>query len=480
MNEHFDACTDFRIIAVAIGGSVTICVTPFLTRRPGCAQLGASPSRLSSARSMSVTSPSQAPNIGLVCIRPPNTAQESFPMSITQDGKTPVVEPKVGGDAPGITGWSLDHRIRQQEILSELGVVALQGGTLDVLLTATVRLVAEGLSSEFCKVLEFVPADNCFTVRAGVGWGPDVVGVAQVGADLASPAGFALKTGKPVISNHLGNEQRFRTPELFARYNISRAMNVILQGDGKPFGVLEVDSRSAGDFTEKDIPFLLGAANVLGMAIERERNQRLLQAALERHQILLKEMNHRIKNSLSIVTSMLRLQAKDNGPSTAAEQLDAAARRVQAVARAHERLYQTDDVEHLDIGRYIEQVCGDVDESVAYCQIHVDAQHDIMIATDRAIPLALMVNELMTNAAKHAYEGQTGCKVWVGLKLDAGTIRVSVRDEGGGLPPGFDLAKTKGLGMRLVRAFLQQLEATVVINPQPRGTEFVVSVPLNR
>ena len=138
-------------------------------------------------------------------------------MSVNQDGKAPVVEQAAGGDVPDITQQSLDQRIRQQEILSDLGVLAVQGGTMDALLTETVRLVAEGLPSEFCKVLEFVPSDNCFTVRAGVGWGPDVVGVAQVGADLASPAGFALKTGKPVISNHLGNEQRFRTPELFAR-----------------------------------------------------------------------------------------------------------------------------------------------------------------------------------------------------------------------------------------------------------------------
>lgn len=289
-------------------------------------------------------------------------------MSVNQDGKAPVVEQSAGGDVPDITQQSLDQRIRQQEILSDLGVLAVQGGTMDALLTETVRLVAEGLPSEFCKVLEFVPSDNCFTVRAGVGWGPDVVGVAQVGADLASPAGFALKTGKPVISNHLGNEQRFRTPELFARYGILRAMNVILQGDGTPFGVLEVDSQSEGDFTEKDIPFLQGAANILGMAIERERSQRLLQAALERHQVLLKEMNHRIKNSLSIVSSMLRLQSSSTSTSTATEQLEAAAHRVHAVARAHERLYQTDDVEHLDIGRYIEQVCGDVDASVAHCE----------------------------------------------------------------------------------------------------------------
>lgn len=397
---------------------------------------------------------------------------------MSSDARTAVVEQKAGADTEKKVSRSEDRRIRQQEILSELGVIAIQGDDLQALLTQTVSLVAEGLPSEFCKVLEFVPADNCFTVCAGVGWGPDVVGVAQVGADLASPAGYALKTGKPVISNHLDNEQRFRTPELFARYQISRAMNVILQGQGAPFGVLEVDSRSEGDFDENDIPFLQGAANILGMAIERERTQRLLKAALERHQVLLKEMNHRIKNSLAIVSSMLRLQSKDRGPATAAEQLEAAAHRVYAVARAHERLYQTDDVEHLDAGRYIEQVCRDVDESVAHCTIHVKVQHGIMIKTDRAIPLALMVSELITNAAKHAYAGQTACEVWVDQTLEGGTLRVSVRDEGQGLPPDFDLAKTKGLGMRLVKAFVQQLHASITLNSQPQGTEFVVLVPL--
>ena len=101
---------------------------------------------------------------------------------------------------------------------------------------------------------------------SGRGWGPGVVGVAKVGADLASPAGFALRTGKPVISNHLENEERFRTPELLMRHGIRRAMNVILQGDRQPFGVLEIDSRSDDEFVPQDIAFLQGAANILGMA----------------------------------------------------------------------------------------------------------------------------------------------------------------------------------------------------------------------
>ena len=131
--------------------------------------------------------------------------------------------------------------------------------------------MAEGLKAEFAKVLKYLPEDNRFLVCAGVGWGPDVVGKATIGADMASPAGYALQTGKPVISNHLNIEERFRTPELLVEHGIRRAMNVILQGDGTPYGVLEVDGRSEGEFAESDIVFLQGVANILGMAIERQR-----------------------------------------------------------------------------------------------------------------------------------------------------------------------------------------------------------------
>src|SRR5262249_1244083 len=83
-----------------------------------------------------------------------------------------------------------------------------------------------------------------------------------------------MRTGKPVISNHLESEERFRTPDLLAAHGVRRAINVILQGDGAPYGVLEVDSRSAGEFSERDIAFLQGAANILGMAIERQPSPR--------------------------------------------------------------------------------------------------------------------------------------------------------------------------------------------------------------
>jgi GAF domain-containing protein len=135
-------------------------------------------------------------------------------------------------------------------------------------------------------------------MRAGVGWQDGLVGTASVGADVASPSGFALRMGKPVISNHLESEERFRTPDLLAAHRVRRAMNVILQGDDAPYGVLEVDSQSEGEFSEHDLTFLQGAANILGMAIERHRQERALSAALEHQQVLVKEINHRVKNSL--------------------------------------------------------------------------------------------------------------------------------------------------------------------------------------
>ena len=395
-----------------------------------------------------------------------------------QDDK-PIVESQPHNGAADLTQRALNQRIRQQEILSELGVIALQGANFEQLLTETVRLTAEGLRVHFCKVLKYIPDENRLLVQAGVGWNPGIVGVASVGADLASPAGFALRTGKPVISNHLENEERFRTPEVLAQHGIRRAMNVILQGDGRPFGVLEVDSQADDEFVEHDLAFLQGASNILGMAIEREARERQLKAALERQQFLMKEMNHRVKNSLTIVASMLHLQAHDSDNSELTEKFEAAAHRISAVARAHERLYRNNALESMDLGIYVEEVCKDMDTSVSHCTIQVEAQHKIYIKTDSAISVALIIVELITNCAKYAYPNQTPGDIWVGIERDNdGNVSISVRDEGAGLPTDFDPSKGRGLGMRLINAFVKQLNAKLTFKRLPRGSEFIALVPL--
>jgi two-component sensor histidine kinase len=393
----------------------------------------------------------------------------------------PVVE-QASGASPSddLSGRALRLRIRQQELLAELGVLALQGASFVEMLNHTARMTAEGLGAEYCKVLEYIPAENRLLVRAGVGWDEGVVGHATVGADLASPAGYALRTGKPVISNHLDNEQRFRTPELLLEHGIRRAMNVILQGDGSPFGVLEVDSRSDGEFGEHDIAFLQGAANILGMAIEQQQYQRKLQAALDRHQILLKEVNHRVKNSLQVVSGMLHLQASAVGDPVLSERLNEASSRISAVGRAYERLAYNADYEKIGLVAYLREVVDDLETAVAPCTVHLEAPEEIQFAADRAILVALIINEMVLNAGKYAYpDPAEGC-IWVRLvRTDKNFVLVSVRDEGIGLPAEFDPATSKRLGMRLINALAKQLKAELSRSGTAIGTNFILLIPVD-
>jgi two-component sensor histidine kinase len=392
---------------------------------------------------------------------------------VTDPEKPAVVE-----DIPDhqvAVGSSSRLRIRQQEILAKLGVLALQGTPFPELLTQTATLTAEGLEAEFCKVLEYQRKEARFLVTAGVGWGPEVIGVATVGADIESPAGYALVTGKPVISNHLENEDRFRTPELLARHGIRRAMNVILQGDGSPYGVLEVDSRLEGEFSVNDISFLQGAANILGMAIERQRIEANLRAALERNQLLLKEVNHRVNNSLALVASMLHLKSATVNDEVKVH-LDEASSRITAIARAHQRLYQTEMFEKIELGPYLEDICQSFSESLPDCLLHVSIKAGIEVPPDQAIPIALFVNELITNSAKYGHPNSR-CEAWIDVMCIDANISVSVRDKGIGLPPNFESVSRKGLGMRLINAFALQLGGKLEIRRHHPGVEFVLTFP---
>ena len=404
----------------------------------------------------------------------------SSSMSPTPDTDEPVVEEKPGNEPEDLAGRALLLRIRQQELLAELGVLALQRTSFTDLLNHTARMTAEGLDAEYCKIMEYIQADKRLLVRAGVGWGEGVVGNATVGADLDSPAGYALQTGKPVISNHLENEERFRTPELLVEHGIRRAMNVILQGDGLPFGVLEVDSRSEGEFGEHDIAFLQGAANILGMAIEQQQYQRKLQAALDRHQILLKEVNHRVKNSLQVVSSMLQLQANTVDDPALSERLMEASTRILAVGRAYNRLAYNADYENIDLVGYLREVVEDLVTAVAPYKIQLNTPKEIQFAADRAILVALIVNELVLNAGRHAYPDSLDGVIRLQLVLnDDKAVSISVSDDGVGLPADFNPALTKRLGTRIVQALAGQLGAELTRQESTGGTHITLVVPLH-
>src|SRR4051812_17091574 len=179
-----------------------------------------------------------------------------------------------------------------------------------------------------------------------------VVGSARTGADIESPSGYAFQTGDPVISNHLEGEGRFRTPKVLEEHGIKRAINVIIRAEGEPFGVLEVDSPTEGRFTEADIAFLQGFANLLGGAIGRQRTEEALrrsearlQQALTHQEVLTREISHRVKNSLTMVASLLGMQGRTAADPALRAALTDARTRVLTIAKVHDQLWRRNEVQ---------------------------------------------------------------------------------------------------------------------------------------
>jgi len=213
------------------------------------------------------------------------------------------------------------------------------------------------------------------------------------------------------------------------------------------------------------------------MAIEQQQSQRKLQAALDRHQLLLKEVNHRVKNSLQVVASMLHLQAKAAG-SELGESLSEAASRISTVGRAYDRLAYAADYEKIDLIAYLKEVLKDLERAVSPNIIHFEAPQETSILADRAILMGLIINELVSNAGKYAYPDRPG-PIWVTLaQTESRAVALSVRDEGVGLPAGFDLARSKRLGARLVSALSEQLGAKLTNPASATGSNFALLVPL--
>lgn len=395
-----------------------------------------------------------------------------------------AVAPEQGGSA----AEELAYRLRQQQLTAEFGHFALRTHNTAALLQEATRVCALGLQSKFCKAMEYLPDERQFIVRAGVGWKPGIVGQARTGADLESPTGYAFRTGEPVISNHLGEETRFRTPAILVEHGVKRAINVLIQGDGRRFGILEVDSPTEGLFTQADLAFMQGFANLLGVALERQQaeedlrtsqqktraSETLLQEALAHQEVLTREISHRVKNSLAIVAGLLSMQGRAAADPALRQALDDARARVQTIASVHDRLWRADEIQSVNLAEFMGELCEQLRSSAKPGQTLTCDFAPATVATDQAVPLGLLANELVTNAFKYAYpEGAGDVRISVRTG-EAGRLRLTVCDEGAGLPPDFNAAQSKSLGMKLIATLGRQLGGQPEWQGAEPGTRFVL------
>lgn len=200
-----------------------------------------------------------------------------------------------------------------------------------------------------------------------------------------------------------------------------------------------------------------------------------LAEALAQKETLIKEINHRIKNSLQLVGSLLLLQAALEKEGTVKDHLSSAAARITTVAQLHRSLYSGGDVKAVDLEQYLQDVVtavGRLDGGSHPVTLHMDT---VTVPADQAIAIGILVNELLTNAIKHAYPAGTG-GVAVEVARCAGGLRLSVCDHGVGLPEHYRGAGT--LGIQIVDAMARQLRGALSVETGATGTSFTVLVPL--
>lgn len=353
----------------------------------------------------------------------------------------------------------LAMRVHQQAIVAEFGRRVIRTKNLDALLNDAAALAADGLGVECAKVLELLPTKGALLVRAGIGWSAGVVGVATVGADLESPAGYAVHTGKPVIADDLATETRFRVPELMRRHGIQSAVNVIIRGEGEPFGVLEVDSKTSQSFTADDVNFLEGFANLLAAAIERHKTTDLLSAMVAEKSLLLRELQHRVKNNLQVILSLISLQSRKAGSADVREELQRLGKRVDALRLVHDKFYHADGIAGLELGTYLSELCRNLfrfqtaDDAAISLEMSFA---DIKVSADTAVPLGLIVNEFIVNSLKHAFPTRRGIVSVRTEHIEPGRARLVLSDDGVGTPDG--KASDGGLGLQLIEMLARQID----------------------
>lgn len=218
-------------------------------------------------------------------------------------------------------------------------------------------------------------------------------------------------------------------------------------------------------------------------ALRQERDR--LAKSLAEKEVLIKEVHHRVKNHLQVVASLLRLQSNATGDPAAAAALAESQRRLEATAVLHEQLLECENQREIDLARHIQLLLSNVLASFGADAGRVDLVVDVQgsqgapirLGVDQAIPVGLILNELASNALKHAFpEGRSGA-LTIRARADSGMVRISVADDGVGLPEGADFRSSKSLGLKIVEILTRQLKGSFTAEEVPRGTCFTLTFP---
>jgi PAS domain S-box-containing protein len=243
---------------------------------------------------------------------------------------------------------------------------------------------------------------------------------------------------------------------------------------------IDLTERKLAEQEREDLLNQLGSLNAELEDRVRDRTSQLT-AALKERDVLLQEVHHRVKNNLQIISSLIKLQIRKIDDVDNRSGLEECRRRVDAIALIHEQLYQAKDYAQVPFSDYVRRLVGNVFHATGVSHPTVTlgiAVEDIALPVDKAIPCGLILNELITNALKHAFPGGRQGSIRVELQhADEGHMILAVRDDGVGTPDGAAPGATLSLGMRLIEMLVKQIHGRLDIS-STNGMTFQVTFPL--
>jgi two-component sensor histidine kinase len=380
---------------------------------------------------------------------------------------------------------SADKLRRHMRIIVDVGRLASQQLDLNRFFDQAVVQVARAVEINHVKILQYRRQTGDLLQVAGIGWKEGVVGTATFSTALRSPAGRAYQTGEPVVITDTGDTAEFTISPVLKEHGIVSLANVPILVDGAAWGVLEVDSSTPRDFSADTLNFMTAAAATAGTVIRRfqaaEREAEAIARAsreAQQRQELLTEMQHRVKNNFQIILSMIALQRRRIDEKPARRVLDHVANRINAISLAHDQLNPTQGLSQstrlIDLSAYLRALCSNIEQQLENITIEVQAD-EIELLIDRAVPVGLIVNETITNSAKHAFSPEGGAvTVRLVTGVGVGEARLIVSDNGQGVDP----SRPQGSGTRLIASLAAQVGGQVEQESSEKGTTTTVQFPI--
>ncbi|MBP7737266.1 MAG: PAS domain S-box protein [Spirochaetes bacterium] len=283
--------------------------------------------------------------------------------------------------------------------------------------------------------------------------------------------GHSLNTRQAFFTNSPSDHPSWAVPPA-GHPSIKRFLSVPVLFYSELVGQIAL-ANAARDYNDNDIITVRRLGSLFAMAINRIRNENRLMQSLHEKEVLIKELHHRVKNNMQVISSLLGLQSRKVDDEKYRKYFEESQNRIHAMAMVHEKLYRADDMARVNFAEYINELARHLFYSYNInrqtVRLTIDVR-DIFLGIDMAVPCAMIINELVTNAIKHAFPGGRSGELSVALvNTEDGKYHLTVSDNGVGLPEGVDINAMNTLGLQIVHSLTKQVRGVLTLDGT-RGT----------